>query len=451
MNNNSDSSADIDLSTLVGCRLQKAVLLERVLENMNSSQTIYELEFYREAELLLFLSGDLANPDWHLFSKKKYSQRLVLGRQKELFRKTNKKTPALLFLKSHFVGQRVRAVRLESRPPYEVLVISFFEEAYIELTLNPGAGNLSMKCHEKTISTQNPKWMRPGRPPVPFLKSALCESAKPVFNSIGKQLPTEEAQNTKQPLAETKLLKAIAKVETELADKQTDELRNWAHKIETEVSVLNSVDIPEKIKKLIRSGGTRFQIVDQLFALAKKQEAKVAGTNKRLQQLRQQLQEIQNRGPQQAFALQSKAAPVRKIKAGEVKEIRLRTFDLGVDLKLEIGKSAVENLKLLREARPFDLWIHLKDEVGAYGIIRRNRGRDLQQSEVVKAALFLLAFEQRIQAQKLKVEQTGNFSLLVAECRYVRPVKGAKGLARYTNEKVYVIRPKDLLKAQAEL
>ena len=82
-----------------------------------------------------------------------------------------------------------------------------------------------------------------------------------------------------------------------------------------------------------------------------------------------------------------------------------------------VGKSGAENLKLLRRAKAWFLWIHIKDYPGAYGIIERNKNKKVSAESMKIAALAVVR-------QSLPKGQKGKFDVIYAECRYVRPSRG---------------------------
>jgi predicted ribosome quality control (RQC) complex YloA/Tae2 family protein len=92
-----------------------------------------------------------------------------------------------------------------------------------------------------------------------------------------------------------------------------------------------------------------------------------------------------------------------------------------------MGKSAKDNIDLLRKAKSWDYWIHLKDYSSAYAIIHRQKEQSVSEQDLIKCAQWLIK-EGR---NEKKTQIGGRFSVVVAECRYVRPLKGDK-LGRVT-------------------
>lgn len=110
---------------------------------------------------------------------------------------------------------------------------------------------------------------------------------------------------------------------------------------------------------------------------------------------------------------------------------KVRTFSLkGVQAYL--GKSAKDNITLLRHANPWDLWLHLKDYPSGHAILRRNRNQKISDQDLVAIAQWLIQETQRSLTH-------GSFDVIIAECRHVLPIKGDR-LGRVTYRQERVIR-----------
>jgi predicted ribosome quality control (RQC) complex YloA/Tae2 family protein len=99
-----------------------------------------------------------------------------------------------------------------------------------------------------------------------------------------------------------------------------------------------------------------------------------------------------------------------------------------------MGKSARDNLEILRQAQAWDLWMHLKDYPGAHAIIVRPRTKEVPLKWIQKVSEWLI----RETIGQKKVEMGSKYDVVVVECRYVRPIKGDKlGRVSYHNPQVY--------------
>src|SRR5262249_19127485 len=119
-------------------------------------------------------------------------------------------------------------------------------------------------------------------------------------------------------------------------------------------------------------------------------------------------------------------------------KIKTRKLDLEGGRLAYMGASAKDNLALLRAAQPWDLWLHLKDYPGAHVILRRLRGKEVPTAEIQRVARWLAS---ETQASKRELRPGDVFEVQVAECRYVRPIKGDR-IGRVTVGEHKVLRIK---------
>jgi len=87
-----------------------------------------------------------------------------------------------------------------------------------------------------------------------------------------------------------------------------------------------------------------------------------------------------------------------------------------------IGRSALENDRLLREAAPDDLWLHAKGFAGSHVIVKRGGLKEIPEAVLQRAA--------RLAAEHSKARGERRVQVVVTEAKYVRkPRGGAPGLA----------------------
>lgn len=107
----------------------------------------------------------------------------------------------------------------------------------------------------------------------------------------------------------------------------------------------------------------------------------------------------------------------------------MRTLRLASGLVAFIGKSAADNLKILRQARAWDYWLHLKDGPSAYVILKRDKGQTVSDQDLREAAVWLAS-----QSKVGKIGEEVSADVVVVECRHVKPIKGDRlGRATYQN------------------
>lgn len=113
-------------------------------------------------------------------------------------------------------------------------------------------------------------------------------------------------------------------------------------------------------------------------------------------------------------------------------EIKSRKLVLESKASVYMGKSAKDNLALLRQARSWDYWLHLRDYPGAHAIIHREKNQSITTKEFQLIARWLA--EESLSSKSL--HKGIRLDMVVAEVRFVRPIKGDKhGKVNYHSEK----------------
>jgi predicted ribosome quality control (RQC) complex YloA/Tae2 family protein len=165
--------------------------------------------------------------------------------------------------------------------------------------------------------------------------------------------------------------------------------------------------------------------LENCFRRAKENEKKIAGTERRRSEV---------------------AARLAKVEAGELStpanssphfladaKVKGRTFDLGEGLTLFIGKSAADNMRLLREAKAWHYWLHLRDQPSCHGLLHRNKGQKISDAAFHQAAHHLIEIHFGNHHGRYDGEK---FQIVVAECRFVKPIKGDRlGRVTYSNDR----------------
>jgi len=100
-----------------------------------------------------------------------------------------------------------------------------------------------------------------------------------------------------------------------------------------------------------------------------------------------------------------------------------------------VGRNARENDRLLREARPDDVWMHARDAAGSHVIVRQQGGEEIPHGVLEQAA--------RLAAWFSKARGEKRIDVSVAAAKHVRKPKGAPaGLA--------IVRDEDTLTVESE-
>lgn len=329
--------------------------------------------------------------------------------------------PIYLFVKSHFLGAKLKAIHHESSKGR--IVRLDFEGKVTPLTMEirlfpkgenliARAGQSALSFHKSKILTEQPYYEEKVSPRThdEILNEWLKSKTKISKPSLGSK-HSERA----------KLLKAIAKIEEELKGKNPSELIKIGHYLKEQ----QTLKVPADWEKAIHPTLSLAENIEQIFTRAKLLKGKAERTQLRLNELKSRLEFLEN----------NEAENPRELKASrkkhKVESTRYRSYDLAQGLSLKVGKSARDNLTLLREARAWDYWLHLRDFPGSHGILAREKNQTVNDDTLKACGQWLV---QHTFANKSKMTSDQAFALVVTEKRFVQPVRGDR-LGRVTFRK----------------
>ena len=343
--------------------------------------------------------------------------------------KSGKTKPVTLFLNSHAKNKIFKLLQLNVDQG-RVLTLFLNHDSrgstQIEIRLIPRAINLLVTTGDKKISWMKPQELSqhtstevPHIKDLHFLNQSELWLQKKVGNSSLKSMNSVNSQQ--KPVDLSKMLlkkeKAVQELEDQLSEKKHLHYFSLGEKLKAEgISALESLQDP--IFDLKQSLSYNLQ---KCFDKAKQIEKKQAGTLERIQILKAEIEKIKSGEVSQ----KSNQTPVLK-NIFHKTEVSGRKLKIAEDLEAVFGKSAADNITLLRKANPWDLWVHLKDYPSSHAIVHRNKSRVVQQKEIKKVAEWLLKV-----TQVPGVMPGQKFDVVFVECRKVRPIKGDK-LGRVT-------------------
>ena len=390
-----------DLQSLVGSQLQKVVATPK--------------------ELGLCLYGH-GSTKWLWIDLRMPPVTLNIGEDPAV--KSKKVTPLLLFIKAHGVGSRLNSV-FRDRELGRVIKLSFLD-LEIEVRLFPGGQNIIAHTKEKSLSWGPVREIEPGHhgmKPEETIRS--LDEILSQWRSKNPLKKSPQSKEDKQKIFKKKTQKAIERVEVDLEEKkslQWQEAGDWllAHQ---------TIEVPEEWQSYVDEKLSLTKNIQLCFNKAKEVKEKVKRTELRLGELRDQLEKGQ--GPLYQREVGGKSLL-------EMAQVKGRRQSLAEGVDAFIGKSARENLALLRKAKPWDLWLHLRDFPGCYAIVRRPKGREVSEENLQKVSQWVV---RQSKGAKHVVDQGEAFDVIVTECRFVRPIKGDKvGRVTYRNERTFVCR-----------
>ncbi len=181
---------------------------------------------------------------------------------------------------------------------------------------------------------------------------------------------------------------------------------------------------------------TASQNMQNCFDKAKAAKSKVLGALKRSEFIKDELKSLEDLSDarfqsylKKQISLKNKT-PVRKIEG----RFRKQVSESGIVAYM--GKSAADNIDLLRKSKAWDFWMHLKDYPSAHAIIHRQKDQAVSDKDIQHFGSWLV----KEGLSSKQASMGGKFSIVIVECRHVKPMKGDKlGRVTYHNAREVLI------------
>ncbi len=342
------------------------------------------------------------------------------------------KKPTQLFIHAHLVGQKL--LHIEAIKELGRVLRFQFSHAEIELRLIPRQVNLVVRARDRQVSWEKTQPLEPSHyVPDAELEVRTLAGVHQEWMRLRKG-PTKELKGSdpqqsfeaRKAKDIEKKMKAIGSIEELLKQRKSLKFRALGEAIKS----TQSLDVPDELAKLVQREKTMAENMEMAFQKAKSIDEKELGTIERLAILRREVTALQAQTYQQFLEL-SKG----KAKSGGQKfnaeNLKVRKMELGEGLVAYLGKSASDNLKLLRKARAWDFWLHLKDYPSAHAILFREKNQYVSPQQIASVGQWLA--QESLSATQLLAD----LDILICESRFVRPIKGDKvGRVHFSNEKV---------------
>jgi predicted ribosome quality control (RQC) complex YloA/Tae2 family protein len=345
--------------------------------------------------------------------------------------------PVALFLNSHAKNLFLSKVTLKKDlgRVIEVEWVGSQNICQMEIHLVPKAVNIIVNTQEKSISWEKVKDM--GLPPqienesdrdLADIKAQWLEQSAPRSQTIISSLSIEDWEKQKQKNL-IKKRKAIEELEKQLA-------QDLGQKWQSLGELLKSFEISElgsEWKEFLTRGIGRYEQMELAFSKAKQLEGKKAGTRNRLDILQNEIHALELQVQPPPAKIQNKSSAMLKSAGADG---RIKRFGPDQQITASRGKSAADNMALLRKAKAWDIWVHLRDYPSTHAIVSLDKNQKLSDSILRDVALWVATETKASQ----KLPQGSRLDVVVAECRYVRPIKGDKlGRVHYQNERVLTV------------
>jgi predicted ribosome quality control (RQC) complex YloA/Tae2 family protein len=406
--------------SLIGAQLQEIVSNDRGLA----------LGFHVQEPCWMILDMNPANPFCLVF------------RGPNPLKKGPKPKPASLFLNSHAKNLYLRRIEVEAAYG-RVLKIELGnteKTVLLQVILIPKQANLLVQTEGKSIAWEKPRELKPqpeiGELPEPrTLKDIHAEWLAELGGANRPSIDPKMQWEKKKAKDLEKKRKALGEIEKTLGDNVSAVLFDLGNRLKTLT--------PEEFKEPAIPAGDRpfldlrqnlFVNIQHVFEKAKQAAAKVEGTEHRKQVLLEEIAKLEKLTFEQSTS--GKNARPRMDDLMAKIDAKGRKLHLESGAIVYCGKSAADNLALLRRAKAWDYWLHLKDYPGAHAIIHRTRDQEISLAEIQKAALWVL---KESRSSKMLVDGQ-KYAVVMVECRFVRPIKGDKlGRVNYHSEKQFLV------------
>lgn len=452
--------------------------------------------FFDDKTLVLKLNT--SSLSWVVFDLEVQSPQILLLNYKPQLQKTKNKNPITHFLKAHFINQKIKNIFL-LKEQGRVLKIEF-SEGFVEFVLVPHAQNLSVFFNEKTVFWFKPIELKSKLSPLYQSKKIRgFEELKEEWEGKKLTLSASKKKQNLLPQEVKKFLSSRIKKEEKILDKIQKEIKNKKdihelHKdLTKQLQQFEDIDSKKRSwyteqsldrKKYLSKDLSKHQNIDRLFQAIKKHKEKIKileikykEISKNINLLKEGLtfsethfflnmlkpfffkqsgfkQSDFKQAIESAHSLEKdyKTWMQEAISRGFFKDlsrkssssldalnslkVRYHFFESPSGFRAFSGKSAQQNMALLKWARPWYYWLHLRDYPSSHCYIERNKNQVVPEGDLHLIAKWLVkkTFKQK------KISKDLKFEVVVVECRFVRKIKGDRlGRVSYKNEKNFLI------------
>lgn len=417
---------------LVGAQLQEVIPNDRGLA----------LGFYKDK--ITYLVVDLSNQSPGLF----------LFDQLEFWKKSAKPKPVSLFLNSHAKNLIFQGISLKEGQGrvVDITLANKERKCELECVLIPKQSNLIVRTINEKNQPKSIAWIKPREipPPPTILDNApprsfveihqewlnlFTQKSGPNQGAIGRESSSLDPVAQWQKIKETSIRKknkAVAEIEKDYLA-QTDQ--KWQELGE----LLKVNSLAELWSDWVDWIDIRLSLKEnreRAFFKAKQIRQKKEGQRLRMEVLRSEIAKLEKSEyvPPGVAGRSGQAGLVDLFKKTESSGRKKR---LPSGIEVYIGKTAKDNLRILRAARAWDFWLHLRDYPGAHAIIHRNKDQNISEEELREVARWLA--EESLSRKALALGQKLNVA--VVQCRFVKPIKGDHhGRVHYHGERNLVIK-----------
>lgn len=351
------------------------------------------------------------------------------------FKKGPKTKPVGLFLNSHGKGKYLFSVEVmtEFGRVVRLMLKGGVHEVELEIRLIPKQVNLIVRIDDKQIAWEKPLPLSA----APIIEqtlearslSTLTQEWNEFFKGalVSKTSLDPRVQWEKQKEKDLiKKKKALGEIEKQISSGESDV---W-QRVGLELKTQGQLQISEELQKYVDREKNLSWNIENAFSKSKQMVAKKEGARNRHGELLKEIEKLE------------KTQFTQKTNKPILQDLMKKTEARGRKLHLEsgavvyLGKSGADNLALLRQAKAWDLWVHLRDFPGAHAIIHKTREQLISEPELRQVANWVA--KESLSSKSLSIGQ--KVEVIYVECRFVKPIKGDKlGRVNYHSEKSLLV------------
>lgn len=345
------------------------------------------------------------------------------------FKKSTKTKPVSLFLNSHAKNLYLTSMQVleEFGRVVRLSLRNSQMDCEIEIRLIPKQCNLIVKAHGKQVSWDRPLDLTPApvveSPPAPRSIEQIHEEWLKEQSSVQKPVQDPVAQWEKQKKKDLeKKNKALLEIQKQI---ESEVHTLWAEAGQY-LKAEGTLSVPLHLQSYVDPKQSLSWNIENCFTKSKQLLAKKEGARARFEEVKNEIAKLERSTFRNKPEKNSLGDLMQKAEA------RGRKLHLESGALAYCGRSAADNLALLRQAKSWDYWLHLRDYPGAHAIIHRQRDQLISDSEIQEVAEWVA--KESLSSKSLIVGQ--KVAVVIVECRFVRPIKGDKlGRVTYHSER----------------
>lgn len=406
-----------ELSKSVGCQLQ-----------LVSSQ---------ENKIYLRFWDGVSHTDWLLDLNNKAPVLLPTDKQ---FPKKNIKKPWISFLTMHFINSVLQSVSV-LREGERTLVLTFksFERGDQKITVNifPRGLNLILNSQGKQVSMFKVKDFPALNSPYKEVKVRTVKDLVEEYQSKKQNQSNKEFIDPKKEYDKkvNKVKKSIDKVSIDIESKK-NKIRDLK-KVGDYIKLNLNLDLDERLLRHIDLKKSVIENMSTAFSRYKKESNKISGVVNRLEVLNVELSNLLQVTDYNSWYKNHNKNTSNVLKLKKDQKLKFKTIQLPGDKLLLLGGSAKNNSELIKAAKPWYIWLHLRDYPSTHGVIVYKKKEEVKRDTLLLAARELVKFN--FKSKQLKYQGI-KFDIIYCEVRYLKPVKGSIGKVTYINDKNILVQ-----------